>query len=73
MTEAQLAVLLRALASEAKLLRELLCLCAASGLLPASISRPLVERAISDLQGLASRAEALAEIVVLSYGGSKGR
>lgn len=65
MTEAQLAALLRALAIEAELLRKLLCLCAASGILPASMGRPLVERAIGELQGLASRAEALAEFAIL--------
>jgi hypothetical protein len=65
MTLDQLAVLLHALAIEAKLLQELLSRCAAAGPLPASIGGPWVEGAANDLQRLASRAEALAEFVVL--------
>jgi len=73
MTEADLATLLRELAFEAETLRKSLRLCADAGLCSAPLGGPLVERAIGDLQGLASRAEALAEFVVLSYAGSKGR
>jgi hypothetical protein len=65
MTQDHLALLLRALALEAKLLRKLLSRCAAAGPLPASISGPWMECAINDLQKLASRAEGLAEFVVL--------
>jgi len=65
MTEAQLAALLRELASEAKLLRNLLSLCAVAGSRSASLGGPWVEHAINDLQKLGSRAEALAELVVL--------
>jgi hypothetical protein len=65
MTEAQLAVLLRALAKEAELLGKLLSFCAAAGPLPAPLGGPMVERTINDLRRLASRAEALAEVVVL--------
>lgn len=59
MTEAELAALLRALAFEAAVLQELLHLCAAAGRSSASVSRPLVERTIGDLQALALQAEAL--------------
>jgi len=73
MTEAQLAALLRALAGEAKLLGKLLCLCAAADLRSPSVSGPSVERAISDLQGLAAQAEALAEFVDLGHPSSYGK
>jgi len=73
MTEAQLATLLRALASEAKHLRKLLHLCADAGLASASVGGPLVERAVSDLQGLAAQAEALAEFVDVGHSSSYGK
>jgi hypothetical protein len=65
MTEEQLAALLYALASEAESLRKLLLLCAAAGPQSAALRGAWAERAIDDLQRLASRAEALAEFVVL--------
>jgi hypothetical protein len=65
MTEVEVAALLRALAIEARLLRQLLALCAAASPLPPSLGGPLVQRAMNDLQRLGSRAEALAEFVVL--------
>jgi hypothetical protein len=72
MTEAELATVLRELAFEAGSLRKSLRLCADAGLSLVPLGRPLVECTISDLQKLAVRAEALAELVVLSYAGSDG-
>jgi hypothetical protein len=66
MTEKRLAALLRALASEAESLRKLLSLCAAADPRSTSAGGPWMEAAIIDLEKLASRAEALAELVVLS-------
>jgi hypothetical protein len=65
MTQYQLAVLLRALAIEAKLLGKLLSHCVATSPLPPFLGRSCVERAVDDLQKLASRAEALSDLVIL--------
>jgi hypothetical protein len=64
MTETQLAILLRTLAIEAKLLGKLLSRCAAASSLAPSLAGPWLESAILDLQRLALRAEAVAEFVV---------
>jgi hypothetical protein len=67
MSGSDLAVLLRELALEAKLLRKLVHLGTEAGFFTPCVNGPSLERVIADLQVVASQAEALAEFVVLRY------
>jgi hypothetical protein len=67
MTAFDVAVLLSQLAFEAKLLRKLVCLGTDAGVFTPGVNRASLERAIDDLDVVASQAEALAEFIVLRY------
>ncbi|MBZ5515051.1 MAG: hypothetical protein LAN62_09465 [Acidobacteriia bacterium] len=65
MTAFDVAVLLSELALEAKLLRKLVCLATDARVFTPGVNGRSLERAIDDLDVVASQAEALAEFIVL--------